>query len=208
MLLPSWPPTVGLHSWGGSSSQNLLLPPGGLGRPQLCGPVGKRAAVCRQHTAVRVVTEEPAGAGLESFREEFPLCFRVPLPLQLLFPPVANVNPPIQNCVRNKEKTAQVLSSKSTDSPGPGKPQLWGSSAPAGRRRGTAAPDTGRPHLQGERGWRLSPEPKPGRAGRGVGGRARGNRQRAGWGAWRGQRQGSGAVRRHALDTRSRGEEP
>lgn len=103
MLLPSWPPTAGLCSWGGSSSQNLLLPPGGLGQPQLCGPVGKRAAVCRQHTAVRVVTEEPAGAGLESFREEFPLCFRVPLPPQLLFPPVANVNPPIQNCIWNKE---------------------------------------------------------------------------------------------------------
>lgn len=82
---------------GGDSSQALLFPLGGRRWPQLPRPVGKRAAVRRQDTAVRVVGEEPAEAGFESPREQRALGFRVLLLRQLLCPPVANVNSPIQN---------------------------------------------------------------------------------------------------------------
>lgn len=79
-------------------SRNLLFPHGGQGRPQVLWPVGKWAAVGRQDAAVRVVREEPAGAGLAGLRGlsppgAWPQGLGWPL-----FPPVTNAHPPMENC--------------------------------------------------------------------------------------------------------------
>lgn len=59
---------LGLCTQGKRSSQKLPFLPGGWGRPQLPGPVGERAAVRGQNTAVRVMSEEPTDAGFAGFQ--------------------------------------------------------------------------------------------------------------------------------------------
>lgn len=79
-------------------SRNLLFPHGGQGRPQVLWPVGKWAAVGRQDAAVRVVREEPAGAGLAGLRGLSPPGAWPQGLGRPLFPPVTNAHPPMENC--------------------------------------------------------------------------------------------------------------
>ena len=87
---------------GPSQSRLFLL--GAGRRPQLPGPVGERAAVCRQDAAIRVMSEEPADAGFEGVGGRPPLRLRFLLLPRPLLPPVTDAHATMHNWGWNKEK--------------------------------------------------------------------------------------------------------
>lgn len=125
------PPTR-RHAQGTRDSQSLLVRLGSLGWPQLGRPVRKRAAVCRQHAAVRVMHGKPTDSGLESFGKQ-PLSGLWPLFLpQPLFSPVTDVDSPLQNCGLGENRHSPEVTLKADRFTGSVRPQLRGGGQPPG----------------------------------------------------------------------------